>query len=59
MACWSILPTTADVGFLAEAANIVELFKISSLALQSIRYGFTPGVCYILEGGRADLIFNF
>ena len=43
MASWSILPTTADVGFLAEAENIVELFKISSLALQSIRYGFTPG----------------
>ena len=43
MASWSILPTTADVGFLAEAENIVELFKISSFALQSIRYGFTPG----------------
>jgi len=40
MASWSILPTTADVGFLAEGENIVELFKISSLALQSIRYGF-------------------
>ena len=42
MASWSILPTTADVGFLAEGENIVELFKISSLALQSIRYGFAP-----------------
>ena len=42
MASWSILPTTADVGFLAEGENIVELFKISSLALQSIRYGFSP-----------------
>ncbi|MAV95035.1 MAG: hypothetical protein CMA31_05040 [Euryarchaeota archaeon] len=43
MASWSILPTTADVGFLAEGENILELFKISSLALQSIRYGFLPG----------------
>ena len=42
MASWSILPTTADVGFFAEGENIVELFKISSLALQSIRYGFGP-----------------
>lgn len=42
MASWSILPTTADVGFLAEGENIVELFKISSLALQSIRYGLAP-----------------
>ncbi len=42
MACWSILPTTADVGFFAEGENIVDLFKISSLALQSIRYGFGP-----------------
>ena len=42
MASWSILPTTADVGFLAEGKDIVELFKMSSLALQSIRYGLTP-----------------
>ncbi len=42
MASWSILPTTADVGFLAEGEDIAELFKISSQALQSIRYGFAP-----------------
>jgi len=42
MASWTILPTTADVGFLAKGENIIELFKISSLALQSIRYGFEP-----------------
>ena len=52
MASWSILPTTADVGFLAEAENIVELFKISSLALQSIRYGFTPGSAISWEEGE-------
>ena len=42
MASWSILPTTADVGFLAEGEDIEELFKMASLALQSIRYGISP-----------------
>ena len=42
MASWSILPTTADVGFFAEGEDIEELFKMSSLALQSIRYGISP-----------------
>ena len=52
MASWSILPTTADVGFLAEGENIVELFKISALALQSIRYGFPPGAAISYEEGE-------
>lgn len=52
MASWSILPTTADVGFLAEGENIVELFKISALALQSIRYGFPSGAALSYEEGE-------
>ncbi len=52
MASWSILPTTADVGFFAEGEDIEELFKMSSLALQSIRYGISPKTSIPLKEGE-------
>ena len=39
---WSILPTTADIGFIAEAPSLSELFSVSAAALQSIRLGLRP-----------------
>lgn len=51
---WEVIPTTADVGFMAHAATIPELFMVASTALQCIRLGLEPGET--LPGSNGDNI---